>query len=160
MNNILRSSAIGALTAALITGSALADGARDRAETIVPGPWKDAYESWHYAPAVKIDGRIYVSGVAVRPINGDYEAAYRTAWQRIGEILRASGASLDDVVEIVSYHTNLKAQLPLFGSVKDEFIHKPYPAWTAVGVRELAMEGAVVEIKVTAHAGGLQPLAE
>jgi len=34
--------------------------------------------------------------------------------------------------------------------VKDGFCKEPYPAWTAVGVSELAF-GALVEIKVTAR---------
>jgi enamine deaminase RidA (YjgF/YER057c/UK114 family) len=33
--------------------------------------------------------------------------------------------------------------------VKDAFVKEPYPAWTAIGVAELAF-GALVEIKVTA----------
>ncbi|MCJ9430559.1 RidA family protein [Kordiimonas marina] len=148
----------GLMAATLISTSALAESARDRAQTVVPKAWKDSYKEWHYAPAVKVDGRIYVSGVAVVPEHGDYAAAYRNAWHKIGEILRASGASLDDVVEIVSYHTNLKAQLPEFGRVKDEFIRAPYPAWTAVGVSELAMPGEVAEIRVVAHAGGIHDL--
>jgi enamine deaminase RidA (YjgF/YER057c/UK114 family) len=34
--------------------------------------------------------------------------------------------------------------------VKDGYVKEPYPAWTAVGVAELAF-GALVEIKVTAR---------
>jgi len=34
---------------------------------------------------------------------------------------------------------------------KDEFVHAPYPTWTAVGVTELARPGALIEVKVTAR---------
>jgi enamine deaminase RidA (YjgF/YER057c/UK114 family) len=37
-----------------------------------------------------------------------------------------------------------------FGKVKAEFISKNYPAWTAVGVTELAFPQLLVEIKATA----------
>ena len=34
--------------------------------------------------------------------------------------------------------------------VKDEFIKAPFPAWTAIGISELAVEKAIIEISVTA----------
>ncbi|MGK0273337.1 MAG: enamine deaminase RidA (YjgF/YER057c/UK114 family) [Cocleimonas sp.] len=51
---------------------------------------------------------------------------------------------------MITYHVGLRANLESFMSVKDEFIFEPFPAWTAVGVSELAKEGAIVEIRVTA----------
>ena len=35
-------------------------------------------------------------------------------------------------------------------AVRDEFLSEPWPAWTAIGITELAMPGAHVEIRVTA----------
>ncbi|WP_420430250.1 RidA family protein [Kordiimonas sp.] len=130
---------------------AMAEGARDRAETIVPEGWQNAYDSLHYAPAVKIDGVVYLSGVVAGPAGGDLKEGYRRAWRTIGEILKQSGASLDDIVEITTFHTNLQRDIVEFGSVKDEFIRKPYPTWTAIGTTELYEPTAVVEIKVVAH---------
>ncbi|WP_262692892.1 RidA family protein [Kordiimonas aestuarii] len=129
----------------------MAEGARDRADVIVPEGWQNAYENWHYAPAVKIDGRIYVSGVVSVPRDGDMKAAYRQAWQAIGSLLEEAGSSLDDIVDITTFHTNLRPEFPEFTAVKDEFIRKPYPAWTAIGVDSLLMPEANVEIKVIAH---------
>ena len=37
-----------------------------------------------------------------------------------------------------------------FMSVRDEFLSEPWPAWTAIGITELAIPGARVEIRVTA----------
>ncbi|WP_425248200.1 Rid family hydrolase [Desulfospira joergensenii] len=37
-----------------------------------------------------------------------------------------------------------------FKRIKDEFINEIYPAWTAIGVSELAVEGALIEIRVIA----------
>jgi enamine deaminase RidA (YjgF/YER057c/UK114 family) len=34
--------------------------------------------------------------------------------------------------------------------VRDEFISAPWPAWTAIGVSELAVPGARVEVRVVA----------
>lgn len=142
------------------SGIAVAEGARDRAEIIVPERMQRTYDNWHFAPAVKIDGRVYLSGVVATPINGDLQAGYRRAWQHIEDVLRASGATLEDVVEMTSYHTALQAQLPDFSAVKDEFIRAPYPAWTAIGITELATPNGVTEIRVVAHVPQLTPLAQ
>ena len=37
---------------------------------------------------------------------------------------------------------------------KDRYIHQPYPAWTAIGISELAIPGGLVEIRVSARVGG------
>jgi len=139
------------LLTALIGPAASAFGARDRAEVIVPEGWQQIYNDWHFAPAVKIDGRVYLSGVVASPRDGDPEAGYRHAFEQISIILRASGASLNDIVEMTTFHTDLQAQLPAFTAVKDQFIRAPYPAWTAIGITELAVPDGIVEIKVIAH---------
>jgi enamine deaminase RidA (YjgF/YER057c/UK114 family) len=36
-------------------------------------------------------------------------------------------------------------------AVKDSFLPSPYPAWTAVGISELAVPGALVEIRAVAR---------
>jgi enamine deaminase RidA (YjgF/YER057c/UK114 family) len=38
--------------------------------------------------------------------------------------------------------------------VRDEFLSEPWPAWTAIGVSELAVPQAHVEIRVTARKPG------
>ena len=54
------------------------------------------------------------------------------------------------MVELTTYFTSL-ADLPVFASVKERFFTTtPYPAWTAIGVNELALPGLRVEIKATA----------
>ena len=59
--------------------------------------------------------------------------------------------SFEHVVEITSYHIGLRRHLKDFMKVKDElFIKAPYPAWTAIGISELAIKGAIIEISVTA----------
>ena len=52
---------------------------------------------------------------------------------------------------MVTYHVGLREHFEEFTRIKDEFIKEPYPAWTAIGVSELAADGAVIEIKVTAR---------
>jgi enamine deaminase RidA (YjgF/YER057c/UK114 family) len=54
------------------------------------------------------------------------------------------------VVEMTTYFTSM-GDLPVFVTVKERFFTTtPYPAWTAIGVNDLAPPGLRVEIKATA----------
>jgi enamine deaminase RidA (YjgF/YER057c/UK114 family) len=50
---------------------------------------------------------------------------------------------------MTTFHVGLQEHLGTFLAVRDEFLSAPWPAWTAIGVSELAAPGARVEIKVT-----------
>ena len=150
----MRRFSAGILAAAMAAGTVVADdqSARERAEIIIPEGWQQVYENWQFAPALKIDNRIYVSGVVSAPVEGDLEAGYRRAWQAIDGILKQAGArGLDDIVEMTTFHTDIAGHLPGFAEVKKEFIKAPYPSWTAIGTTGLAVPEGVVEIKVIAH---------
>ncbi len=65
-------------------------------------------------------------------------------------MLEAAGADFGDVVEITTFHVGME-HLAVFGTVKADFLKEPFPAWTAIGVSELAIPGALVEIRATAR---------
>ena len=67
-------------------------------------------------------------------------------------VLEAAGSSLEDIVELVTYHTSM-GDIREFARVKAEFISKNYPAWTALGITKLAFPQLLVEIKATAVIG-------
>jgi enamine deaminase RidA (YjgF/YER057c/UK114 family) len=79
------------------------------------------------------------------------EAQFIQAFENVKKVLAAAGATMDDVIDMVSYHTDLR-DLPLFIQVRDRYVTNPahYPAWTALGVSALAMPGLTAEIKCTA----------
>jgi enamine deaminase RidA (YjgF/YER057c/UK114 family) len=52
---------------------------------------------------------------------------------------------------LTTFHVGLREHLGTFVAVKDRYLEAPYPAWTAIGVVELAVPGALVEIRVTAR---------
>ncbi|WP_226437390.1 Rid family hydrolase [Rhodococcus yananensis] len=87
-------------------------------------------------------------------IPDDLDAQFEAAFAAISNVLAAAGASLNDIVELVTYHTHLESDLEVFHAVKDRHIGAPYPAWTAVEVTALGAgtaPGARVEIKATAY---------
>ena len=139
-----------------LSSMAYAEGSRQKAEIIVPEEAKSSYETWGYAPAVKIGNTIYVSGVVSRlEGEGSYEERYargfKSALGWIEKVLNEAGASLDDVVDIASFHTDLQRQLDVAVKVRMEAMSPPHPAWTAVGTSALATPDGVTEIKVVAH---------
>ena len=124
------------------------------ARRVIPPSMKMLYDQWHFAPAV-VDGRhVRCSGVlgfgADGKIAADPEAQFTQAFENLQVVLTEAGASLADVIEMTTFHVELSKHLGAFTKVKDRFVGDPYPAWTAIGTPELALPGALVEIRVTA----------
>jgi enamine deaminase RidA (YjgF/YER057c/UK114 family) len=51
---------------------------------------------------------------------------------------------------MTTYHVDLRTHLADFVTIKDEFIHEPYPTWTAVGISELITPGTLLEMRIIA----------
>jgi enamine deaminase RidA (YjgF/YER057c/UK114 family) len=109
-------------------------------------------DDWGYADAVVTGDTIYLSGVVVglRPGETDLQAAYDRTFKRIGAILKRSGASWDDVVDMTSFHTDVASQMPAIVPVKRRYVAAPPPAWTAIQVTRLIPDNGITEIKVVA----------
>lgn len=123
-------------------------------DIIIPPGMEAVYEKIHYAPAVKAGNTIYVSGqigrdTSMQLVEGR-EAQIVQAFENLKQVLEAAGASLADVVDLTSWHTDMR-DLPLFMQVRDRYFHADYPAWTAIGAHMLCGEpGYIIEIKAVA----------
>lgn len=122
---------------------------------IVPKQFSHYYSKLHFSPAVESQDFVFCSGATgTRPdgsISEDPEVQFRHAFETVQLYLNEAGLSFDDVVDMTSYHVNLRKHLEVFKVVKDEFVKEPYPAWSAIGVSEFITEGALVEIQVIAN---------
>ncbi len=143
-------------TCLFATSAAWADGGRQKAEIIIPEGWRQTYDNWGFAPAVRTeDGTIYVSGV-VASLRGEgsyeeqYAEGFRAALETIANILETGGASMDDVVQLMTFHTDLARQVDTAVRVRKEMMNPPHPAWTAVGTTALVPPLGVTEIQVVA----------
>lgn len=134
-------------------------GSQTRHKTIViPAGQDAAYDDYHYAPAVRVGDTVIVSGI---PAGGDgsYEDKVRAMFERARKTLDAAGASLEDVVEINTFHAEVKdsaafnAEFQRFLKIHEEFFPSGYPAWTAVGTTALLAPGAVLEMRLVAVIG-------
>lgn len=115
------------------------------------------YDRVHFAQANRVGDTIWLSGqtgmdAQMNPVDG-MDAQARLAFEGVKATLEAAGATMADIVEITSYHTDLRGDMREFMKVKDEYVTAPYPAWTAVGVTQLAIDGLLVELRVVAVAG-------
>lgn len=123
-------------------------------EVVCPPDRHALYEAHGYSPAVKAGDLLFVSGQVGSREDGtpepDFEAQVRLAFTNLTDVLKAGGCTLDDVIDVISFHTDPEQQFEKFMTVKSEnFSTTPYPAWTAIGVNWLA--GFDFEIKVVAR---------
>ncbi len=122
---------------------------------VVPEWMRPMYDAHHFSPAV-IDGdhRRCSGMIGMRPdmsVPEDPRVQFTQAFSNLRGLLAEAGLTFADVVDITSYPVGLQQHVQVFGGVKDEFVAAPYPAWTAVGVTELAIPGALVEVQIVAR---------
>ncbi|MEO8104131.1 MAG: Rid family hydrolase [Betaproteobacteria bacterium] len=125
---------------------------------IIPDKSERAYSEYHYAPAIRVGDMVILSGIpAGGP--GTYAEQVRRMFTRAKAALNAAGATMDDVVEIQSFHGNAKTtsdfqkEFGEFLDVHKEFFREGYPAWTAIGNAVLLAQGATVEVRIVAVIG-------
>ncbi|ATQ44053.1 RidA family protein [Caulobacter mirabilis] len=129
----------------------------NRRRAVIPPAAQAMYDAYHFAPATRVGDMIWVSGqvgvdAAMKP-GKDMEEQATLAFQALAAVLEAAGASLADVVELMTFHTDLRGEMAAFAKVKDAWFPDRYPSWTAVGVTQLAAPEFRVEVRAVAVAG-------
>ena len=108
-----------------------------------------------YSQAVKVGDIVYLSGqIPLVPetmtvIEGDFNTQVRRVFDNLSAVAKASGGSLQDVVKLNIYLTDLS----YFGAVNDimtEYFEQPYPARAAIGVAFLPKD-VPVEMDAILH---------
>ena len=108
-----------------------------------------------YSQAVRIDNIVYLSGqipldpVTMQIVNGDFRAQLNQVFTNLCAVAEAAGASLDDVVKLNLYLTNLD-HFPDVNEVMAGYFQEPYPARAAIGVSRLPKD-ALVEVDAILH---------
>lgn len=124
-------------------------------EVVNPEGSQRLLEQFHFSQAAWCGDVLLCSGQIGMEADGRVpptaEAEFRNAWNAVGAVLAAAGLGFGDLVEYTSYHVGLRGHMREFTKVRDEFVKAPWPAWTAIGVSELAVLGARVEIRAIAR---------
>jgi reactive intermediate/imine deaminase len=102
-----------------------------------------------YSQAVRAGNLVFLSGqIPLDPatgelVRGDFEARARRVFENLKAVAEAAGGTLDDVVKVTVYLTDL-ANFAKVNAVMAGYFSEPYPARAAVGVASLP-KGADVE---------------
>lgn len=123
-------------------------------EAIFPANRHALYEEHGYSAAIRSGDLLFVSGQVGSRSDGtpepDFERQVQLAFENLKATLAAAGCTLDDIVDVTTFHTDPENQFGTIMAVKQEiFSTRPYPNWTAIGVDWLA--GFDFEIKVIAR---------
>jgi reactive intermediate/imine deaminase len=103
-----------------------------------------------YSQAVRAGGTVYFSGqIALDPATGEVvpggiEAQARRAFDNLKAVCEAAGGSMDDIVRVGLYLTDL-GEFAAVNAVMAEYFASPYPARSTVEVSALP-KGVVFEV--------------
>ena len=126
-----------------------------KSDVVVPKGMEMAYEQFHFAPAVRAGKWLRCAGQLGTNEKfeaiAEPEAQFVQAFENVKTVLTAAGLGFADIVEMTTFHVGLRKHLGAFLAVKDRYMEAPHPAWTAIGIVELAVPDALVEIRVTAQ---------
>jgi len=122
-----------------------------------PWTWQDRRgfsQGWMVEGArslIVVSGQVAVDADG-RPVGTepqDFEAQVRQVFENLGQVLAKAGASIDDIVKLNVYLTDM-SKVADYGRIKAAYITGAQPASTAVGVTALAMPGLMIEVEATA----------
>jgi 2-iminobutanoate/2-iminopropanoate deaminase len=118
----------------------------------------DPYEPFRLSQGFRVGELVIVSGQAAIDESGqivgvgDFDAQAQQTFQNLERVLEAGGSSLDRVVKVTIFLTDMSN----FGKIvelRGTWFSPPYPADTIVEVSSLALPELEIEIEAIAVAG-------
>lgn len=110
-----------------------------------------------YSPALRLGDWLMVSGQVPlgedgKTVSTDPETQWRQCLDNIRALVEAAGGTMDDVVRIDVFVTDIRHYLN-HGDLRKEYFSAPYPICTALEVSGLAREEWWIEIEAQAYLG-------
>jgi 2-iminobutanoate/2-iminopropanoate deaminase len=129
--------------------------------TATGAPWTETVQ---YSQTVRTGDLVFTAGQggfddAGELVDGGFAAQLRQTFANLDAVLRRQDAGLHSVVKMTVYVVDT-ADYREFQRLRPEFLESPFPASTAVAVKELLVEGMRVEIDAVAVAGAAGRVAE
>jgi enamine deaminase RidA (YjgF/YER057c/UK114 family) len=81
---------------------------------------------------------------------GDFDGQCRYAYEKIKKLLAAHGATMNDVVKVVTYVTDIRNQAQVGKCRTEALAGAPQPVHTFLNINQLAWPGMLVEMDVIA----------
>jgi len=104
-----------------------------------------------YSQAIKVNKTVYISGqISIDPktgelVKGDFNTQFKQAILNLNEVAKAAGGSLDNIVKVSVYLTDLN-NFPTVNNIMKTYFHEPYPARAVIEIKKLP-KNATVEIE-------------
>lgn len=95
-----------------------------------------------YSQAIKAGNMVFLSGQiplvpeTMQVVSGDFEARARQVFDNLQAVATAAGGSLNHVVKLTIFLTDLD-NFATVNAVMEDYFEQPYPARAAVGVASL-----------------------
>ena len=95
-----------------------------------------------YSQAINAGGLVFLSGqipldpATMEIVDGDFEARARRVFDNLKAVTEAAGGSLDQIVKLTIYLTDL-GNFATVNEVMTDYFTEPYPARAALGVAAL-----------------------
>ena len=130
-------------------------------KTVVnPWTWQDRLgcaQAWRVEGALSLvfvsgQGAISPDGTLVSSGPDPFESQVRQTFENLRSVLERAGGSLDDLVKLTVYLTDM-TRLREYSRVKAEYIKHAQPASTAIGVTGFAIPGMMIEVEAIAAVG-------
>ena len=127
----------------------------DRIELNPDWPWAKGYR---IAQGVRVGNTIYVSGQVGFDREGnivggdDMRAQSKQTFENIGEVLAEAGATIEDVVKITAYITDMDRYAE-YAEARAEAFQKNLPASATVSTPVLVNTSLLVEVEAIAEIG-------
>ena len=123
-------------------------------KAVFPAGPQALYDTNRYSAAIRSGDLLFISGQVGNREDGSAEPVFerqvRLAFDNLKAVLQAAGCTLDDVIDVTTFHTDPDAQFETVTEVRASIIGEPpYPTWTAVGAKLLY--GFDFEIKAVAR---------
>jgi len=129
--------------------------------TATGAPWTETVQ---YSQTVRVGDLVFTAGQggfddAGNLVGGDFAAQLRQTFANLDAVLRRQDAGLHSIVKLTVYVVDA-ADYAEFQRLRPEFLEPPFPASTAVAVKQLLVEGMRVEIDAVAVAGAARRAAD
>lgn len=108
-----------------------------------PGAIGSYSQAIHSGDLVFLSGQIPLDPATMEIVAGDFDARARRVFDNLKAVAEAAGGSLDQIVKLTVYLTDLD-NFAAVNTVMAEYFSEPYPARAALGVASLP-KGADVE---------------
>lgn len=120
-----------------------------------PDPFKDFYiaQGYRVGDLIMLSGQVAITEEG-QIIDGDFDTQAESTFRNIERALQAAGSSLDKVIKVTIYLTDMQAHRGRIMELRRKWFTPPYPADTLVGVKELGHPSRLLEIDAIALADG------